>query len=149
MRAVKEIGAVLYEARTEQGLTLEELSERTRIRVDYLKAVEEGNPEKVPGEAYFRAFIRTYAREVGLDPEELLVRYEMGKMPEAAQLRRTAGGPLRSGVPQAEAAHPIPGHYCGTLVRPQPIGCGLVECWGCHRRLQFEEARPVSSGYYW
>ena len=64
---MKEIGAVLYEARTEQGLTLEELSERTRIRVDYLKAVEEGNPEKVPGEAYF-AFIRTYAREVGLDP---------------------------------------------------------------------------------
>ena len=83
---MKEIGAVLYEARTEQGLTLEELSERTRIRVDYLKAVEEGNPEKVPGEAYFRAFIRTYAREVALDPEELLVRYEMGKMPEAAQL---------------------------------------------------------------
>lgn len=74
---MKEIGAMLYEARTERGLSLEELSEKTRIRVEYLKAVEEGSPEKVPGEAYFRAFVRTYAREMGLDPDALLAQYEM------------------------------------------------------------------------
>lgn len=79
---MKDVGAVLYEARTARGITLEEISARTRIRVDYLKAVEEGAPEKVPGEAYFRAFVRTYAREVGLDPEALLAQYEMAKMPE-------------------------------------------------------------------
>lgn len=79
---MKELGAILLEARTERGLSLEELEQITRIRVDYLKAVEEGSPEKVPGEVYYRAFVRTYAREVGLDPDELLVQYEMRHMPQ-------------------------------------------------------------------
>ena len=50
--------------------------------MEYLKAVEEGNPEKVPGEAYFRAFARTYAREVGLDLDELVGKYEVQQTPE-------------------------------------------------------------------
>ncbi len=87
---MKELGAILLEARAERGLSLEDLSERTRIRVDYLKAVEEGNPEKVPGEVYFRAFVRSYAREVGLDPDEVIAQYEIRRMPlETAEERGT------------------------------------------------------------
>ena len=47
--------------------------------MEYLKAVEEGNPEKVPGEIYF-AFARTYAR--GLDLDELVGKYEVQQTPE-------------------------------------------------------------------
>ena len=63
---MKELGAILLEARAERGLSLEDLSERTRIRVDYLKAVEEGNPEKVPGEVYFRAPCAAMLEKSGL-----------------------------------------------------------------------------------
>ena len=58
---MKELGAILLEARTERGLSLEELSERTKIRVDYLQAVEQ-ETEVIPGEVYYRAFVRSYAR---------------------------------------------------------------------------------------
>jgi len=90
---VKELGAILLEARTERGLSLEELSERTKIRVDYLQAVEQGKPEVIPGEVYYRAFVRSYAREVGLNADELLAQYEMRRMPletaeERASLRQ-------------------------------------------------------------
>lgn len=90
---MKELGAILLEARTERGLSLEELSERTKIRVDYLQAVEQGKPEVIPGEVYYRAFVRSYAREVGLNADELLAQYEMRRMPletaeERASLRQ-------------------------------------------------------------
>ena len=63
---MKELGVKLFEARTALGLSLEDLERRTRIRVEYLKAVEEGNPEKVPGEAYFALLLVLMPGRLGL-----------------------------------------------------------------------------------
>ena len=69
------IGAALKEERERQGLSLEDLEERTKIRTRYLRALENEDWDIIPGPAYVRAFLRTYAEAVGLDPEELVDDY--------------------------------------------------------------------------
>jgi len=69
------IGEFLHARRLEQGLSLEEVATSTRIRQSHLQALEEGRFEALPGEAYRRGFLRTYAGALGLDPQVILERY--------------------------------------------------------------------------
>ncbi len=71
---MKEFGAALRMAREKAGLTLRELYDRTRINPKHLEALEAGNIPGLP-QTYVRAFLRDYAREVGLDEEAVLARY--------------------------------------------------------------------------
>lgn len=66
------IGERLKEAREEQGMSLETLTEQTKIQKRYLLAIENGDFHVLPGTFYARAFIKEYALAIGLDPEELL-----------------------------------------------------------------------------
>ena len=85
MRSVKELGAVLHQARKEKGLTIEDVEKETRIRTQFLIAIEEGELHEIPGEVYARAFIRAYAKAVDLDPDEMMVQYEMLQKPISLQ----------------------------------------------------------------
>ena len=68
------IGSDLRQERERRGLGLDEMEARTKIRVRYLAALEDGDYELLPGPAYARAFLRDYADELGIDPTaELLV----------------------------------------------------------------------------
>lgn len=71
---MKKFGAALRKAREEAGITVRDIFERTRINPKYLQAIEEGNFPSLP-QTYIRAFIRDYAREVGLDEESVLSQY--------------------------------------------------------------------------
>lgn len=58
----------LRQAREDQGLGLDTLERRTRVRVHLLEAVEQGRFDKLPRGVYARAIIRAYATAVGVDP---------------------------------------------------------------------------------
>jgi cytoskeletal protein RodZ len=64
-----KFGARLRDARERSGLTLREISARTRISLAYLEALERGEISRLPGGIFARAFVRAYAEQVGLDPE--------------------------------------------------------------------------------
>ncbi|WP_018660188.1 helix-turn-helix domain-containing protein [Heyndrickxia acidiproducens] len=70
-----ELGSRLKEARKEKGISLDDLQEMTKIQKRYLKNIEEGNYDSMPGKFYVRAFIKQYAEAVGLQPEELFEEY--------------------------------------------------------------------------
>ena len=65
----------LRRAREKAGLSIEELSARTKIQINLLEAIETGNFERVPGGLFVRGFLRAYAREVGLEPEGVVTQY--------------------------------------------------------------------------
>jgi transcriptional regulator with XRE-family HTH domain len=72
---VSDLGQLLKKARTERGLSLDDLQDITKIRKRYLEAIEEGNYKVLPGNFYVRAFIKTYSETVGLEPDEVLRLY--------------------------------------------------------------------------
>ena len=63
------LGELLKRARENRGLTLEQISNETRIPKRHLEALEHDNLAAVPGGFYRRAEIRTYARAVNLDQD--------------------------------------------------------------------------------
>lgn len=69
---MQHIGRKLKEARERQGISLVTVTERTKVSLRYLQAIESGAFHVIPGEVYLKGFIRSYARVVGLDGDELL-----------------------------------------------------------------------------
>jgi transcriptional regulator with XRE-family HTH domain len=64
---VFEIGPSLREARTKRGLSEDDVQKAIRIRGRYLTAIEEERWELLPGDAYTKGFLRTYAEFLGLN----------------------------------------------------------------------------------
>jgi cytoskeleton protein RodZ len=62
-----EIGGSLREARLKRGLSPADVQKAIRIRDRYLQALEEERWELLPGDAYVKGFLRTYADFLGLD----------------------------------------------------------------------------------
>lgn len=63
------IGQSLRKARENRGISLEEVSKATKIRTEYLVALEGDDFERLPNNVFSRGFVRAYAEVVGLDPE--------------------------------------------------------------------------------
>jgi cytoskeleton protein RodZ len=78
------IGATLREARNRRKVELSEVEAAIKIRVRYLRAIENEEWDVLPGVAYTRGFIRTYAYYLGLDGERLADEYRHGVAPAAA-----------------------------------------------------------------
>ncbi|MGD0561138.1 MAG: helix-turn-helix domain-containing protein [Streptosporangiaceae bacterium] len=70
------IGESLAEARRQAGLTITDVSQRTRIRESIIRAVEQGDFSACGGDFYARGHIRSIATAVGLDPEPLIHEYD-------------------------------------------------------------------------
>jgi transcriptional regulator with XRE-family HTH domain len=70
------IGEALAEARHQAGLTITEVSRRTRIRDTVIRRIEEDDYSACGGDFYARGNIRSIARAVGADPEPLIHEYD-------------------------------------------------------------------------
>jgi hypothetical protein len=69
------IGPVLREARLRQGKSIEEASRETRIRAEYLQALERESYDAFVGDVYIRGFLRSYSAYLGLDADRVLVAF--------------------------------------------------------------------------
>jgi len=83
------IGETLREARSRRKLDLSEVEAAIKIRVRYLQAIENEEWDALPGGAYTRGFIRTYAAHLGLDGDRLAddFRREVEPLAERAPKR--------------------------------------------------------------
>lgn len=85
------IGRVLQQARIAAGLTVDEVSAATRVRIPIVHGIEQDDFSRCGGDVYARGHIRSLARAVGVDPGPLITQYdeEHGGRPEP-----TAAAPL-------------------------------------------------------
>jgi cytoskeletal protein RodZ len=65
----------LASIRRNRGLSLEQISQTTKISVRALQAIEEGEFKKLPGGIYNTSYIRQYARAIEFDESEILAYY--------------------------------------------------------------------------
>jgi transcriptional regulator with XRE-family HTH domain len=70
------IGPALAEARTEAGMTVEDVSDRTRIRRAIINDIEHDDYSSCGGDFYARGHIRAIAKVVGADPVPLIEEYD-------------------------------------------------------------------------
>ncbi|MBR4605376.1 MAG: DUF4115 domain-containing protein [Lachnospiraceae bacterium] len=68
---LEEFGASLRAERERKGISLDEVSNRLKINVRMLRALEEGDSDHFPHAAYVKGFIRSYAGFLGLSAEEI------------------------------------------------------------------------------
>lgn len=71
------IGEILKERRLAKGIDLESISSDLKIRVSYLKALEEENFELFPADVYTIGYLRSYALYLGLEPEPLVEEFKV------------------------------------------------------------------------
>jgi len=70
-------GEMIRSQREERGLSLDALSQRTKIPARVLAAIERDEFHKVSGALYIKSFLRTCAAELGLDAEEVMDKYNL------------------------------------------------------------------------
>src|SRR6058998_68728 len=66
---MSDFGGKLRQARERRGVSLRQIAASTKISIAALDALERNDLSKLPGGIFSRAFVRSYAIEVGLDPE--------------------------------------------------------------------------------
>jgi len=91
---VEELGSRIRSAREEQGLSIEDLHVRTKIRQRIIEAIEEGNLSVIPGgQVYIKGFIRTLADELNLDYPELIATLQPVEVPQPVEKPKTSYRP--------------------------------------------------------
>ena len=102
---MNDLGETLKDARIKKGYDIEDVHRITKIQKRYLEAIEAGNLDALPGHFYARAFVKSYAEAVGLDPGIVLEQINSTDLPQApieelnVPLRRTKQerSPIQSG----------------------------------------------------
>jgi hypothetical protein len=123
------IGPEITAARTRAGLSVDQLSDRTRIRPHVIEAIEVDDFAPCGGDFYARGHLRTLARFLGLDAEDLLRHYD----------ERYAHAPINARrVFEAELATGMSGGMRATFGGPRwSLLVGAVMCllivWGLAR----------------
>jgi Helix-turn-helix domain len=101
------VGESLTEARYQAGLSVDELSERTRIRDSVIRSIERDDYEACGGDLYVRGYVRTIAVAVGIDAQPLIQEFDQERV-QAANGASGVGDASRANgarpyVPVAEA----------------------------------------------
>jgi cytoskeleton protein RodZ len=74
-RGTSGFGRKLRDARERRGISLRQIANATKISIRALEALERNDISQLPGGIFSRAFVRSYAIEVGLDPVEIIQQF--------------------------------------------------------------------------
>jgi len=79
------LGAYLRAERERRDLALRTISENTKVSLPLLEGLEADDISRWPGGIFRRAFVRSYAEAVGLDPDDVFKRFEQQYKPAVAE----------------------------------------------------------------
>jgi cytoskeletal protein RodZ len=71
-----KFGEFLRKERELRGITLEEISKHTKVHTRFLEAIEQDDLSVLPAKAFAKGFLRSYARMVGLDEDQVITNFE-------------------------------------------------------------------------
>lgn len=119
-RGAPDLGAWLRDSRERSGLSLRQIADTTKFSVPTLDALERNRVDLLPEGIYRRAIVRSYAAEVGLDPEKTLQAF-LAAFPQdpatfphaiAPEAPRGAGRVLRALLGAGAAILPVLAVVC-------------------------------------
>lgn len=89
-------GQMLRAAREQKEWSLLDTEEITKIRVRYIQALEEEEYGILPGATYVKGYLRTYAKHLGLNQDDIIELYSSSIKPEATTIYKTSDMNVRS-----------------------------------------------------
>jgi transcriptional regulator with XRE-family HTH domain len=115
-----EIGQKLKAARESRGLTLRQICERTKIPINHLQAVDEGNTEGLPEAVYVAGFIKRYAEIVGLDGYALSDEFKRAASQEATNGKNNGKNNGSGRYPQNQPVYVHPEYLNKARINTNP-----------------------------
>lgn len=94
-----DFGARMKRLREERGIALREIADTTKISVRALEALERNDISRLPGGIFSRGFIRAYAEQIGMDPDDTVREF----------IRRFPNDSVADGMPDVSSPDPIGG----------------------------------------
>jgi cytoskeleton protein RodZ len=143
-RTPGDFGSRLREARERRGITLRQIANSTKISVGVLDALERNDISRLPGGIFGRAFVRSYAVEVGLDPEATIQDF-MATFPNDSV---TAGHPTserNDDFELLESDRRRAGTYLSLVVISIPIAGAMLWVGAGRRMLEAPPAAVVTT----
>jgi cytoskeletal protein RodZ len=86
-------GRWLVQERELRGLGRDEVTRATKLAPGLVEALESGEEARMPPRAYVVGYLRAYAHALGLDADEVVLRYQEAARPEAAPRRGRPSSP--------------------------------------------------------
>jgi transcriptional regulator with XRE-family HTH domain len=118
---MSSFGPALRHARQQQGISFDDVARDTRLSKRYLQALEEESISELPGGTYNRAYVRTYALYLRLDPDGLVRDYALEEEAQTRAGRLAAGSDVLATMRKAAErprAQPLPsGSRVATVAR--------------------------------
>ncbi len=76
MVEMESLGKYLKKERENRKISLKEVAKNIKVREQFLRSVEEDRHDLLPSPTYVKGFLSAYAKYLGLDPNEVILRYE-------------------------------------------------------------------------
>jgi Helix-turn-helix domain len=141
------IGGALAAARSEAGMTVTQVSDRTRIRATIIRDIERDDYSSCGGDFYARGHIRAIARVVGADPVPLIQEYDTARLPPPEP---ESTGPATDSWSLARLSGSLHGPDAARngASRPDPIVGGITaaEAFRPSMPLEARRRRPGRAG---
>ena len=141
---MESLGQQLRSARLRLGLTLDDISAKTRINCKCIQAIETDDVGQISSAFFYKSFVRQIARTVGLDHTSLTVEIQKAAacFPEPL-MPGQAGAPVRPDVP---GLRPQRTRKLRWLVSVGSLVLLLVVCSNMYDAWQKSRLRPQGSG---
>ncbi len=103
-------GPYLRSAREAKGMDLRDAAQQTRISINFLKAIEEEDFAKLPGDVFVKGFLKSYARFLQLSEDDVMKRYAelirpaAGASSQKSEKAKAAAAPPPQSAPETERA---------------------------------------------
>lgn len=113
------LGEELRHKREQQGITLADIADATRIGTRFLKAIETDNFSTLPGGIFTRSFIRAYAKHVHMDEDEAIGLYLQQVAEPAVEQQEQQTASIKQPAPSGKQTKP---RAAPSVVPKQPVG---------------------------
>ncbi len=91
----ESLGRFLSSSRIKRGLSITEVASITRINEKFIRSVEDDRFDELPGDVFIKGFLRTYAKQLELDGDELVAQYDALHIEHSDQSPDLISIPLR------------------------------------------------------
>jgi cytoskeleton protein RodZ len=129
------LGQELKQAREDRGINLREISQATHIGMRFLQAIENDQYDQLPGGIFNRSFVRKYARQVGLDEDQIAARYDLMMTERGAEPQKISVNYLEDFEPRSSS---------GRFILPALIF--MILAAGAYAAYQYATSTGIDAG---